>query len=255
MDILTLYFSGTGNSKFIAELFAAQMGGEALSIEEKADFSGLIQNADTVAFVYPIYGSRIPRIMREFVKAHLGELDGKKLVILCTQLMFSGDGARCFMDLLPNASAEVLYAGHYNMPNNVNNFWLLHRTSDKAVRRLVRKARQKTARICADIKNGKVRKHGFNSLSRLMGLLQGMWMPALEQGMMRSVRIGGNCTGCGLCVKRCPMHNLTLLDGKAEAGGNCTSCYRCINLCPERAIAIYFNGRVKWQYRGIGKEQ
>lgn len=253
--MVTLYFSGTGNSKFVAELFAAEMGCECHSIEEKADFGGLIQSADAVAFVYPIYGSRVPRIMREFVKAHTGELNGKKLVILCTQLMFSGDGARCFTDLLPKGTYTVAYAEHYNMPNNVNNFRVLHRTSERTVRRLVKKSRRKTARICADIRNGRIRKRGFNIVSRLFGLMQGMWMPMLEQGMMRSVRIGGDCTGCGLCVKRCPMHNLTLLDGRAEAGGNCTSCYRCSNLCPERAISIYFNGRIKWQYQGIGKGQ
>lgn len=56
MRLLVLYFSGTGNSKFIARQFAAKMGAECHSIEEKTDFKKLFDQVDTVAVVYPIYG-------------------------------------------------------------------------------------------------------------------------------------------------------------------------------------------------------
>ena len=95
-----MYFSGTGNSRYVAGLFAAEMGGVCLSIEGNADFGRLIQKADTVAFVYPIYVSRMPRILREFIIAYRAALHGKPLVILCTQMGFSGDGARSLTDLL-----------------------------------------------------------------------------------------------------------------------------------------------------------
>ena len=36
--MLMLYFSGTGNSKYIAESFGRRMAAECRSIEEKADF-------------------------------------------------------------------------------------------------------------------------------------------------------------------------------------------------------------------------
>lgn len=249
--MLTLYFSGTGNSKFVAERFAAGMGGACLSIEESADFGALIREAEAVAFVYPIYVSRVPRILREFVTAHAEALTGKKLVILCTQLGFSGDGARCFTDLLPRRAATVLYAEHITMPNNINNFWIFPQTSARRIPRLARKAERTVARVCADVKAGKIRKRGFNPFSRLLGLLQGVWMPTMERLSDDAVRIGGECTGCGLCVKNCPMKNLSLVNGKAAAHGNCTECYRCMNLCPTRAIRIFFKKKVKWQFQGI----
>jgi ferredoxin len=255
--MLTLYFSGTGNSKYVAELFASEMGSACHSIEETVDFSGLIQSANIVAFVYPIYVSRVPRIMREFVVGHCADLYGKRLVILCTQMEFSGDGARCFTDLLPRGSYTVEYAEHIMMPNNINNInniWLFRRTSEKRMQRLVNETRRKTAQICADVKAGVVKKRGFNPFSRILGLMQGMFMPLMERFMNDAVNISGDCTGCGLCVRNCPMHNLRLADGKAVAGGNCTECYRCSNLCPERAINIYFKGKVHWQYHGIGNK-
>lgn len=247
--MLTLYFSGTGNSRFVAETLAGGMGGDCLSIEDGADFGGLIRAADAVAFVYPIYCSRVPRILREFVKAHAEALRGKPLVILCTQMGFSGDGARCFTDLLPGGSFPVRYAEHITMPNNINNFFLFPRTSEKRCLRLRRNAERTVARVCADLKAGRVKTRGFNGFSRFLGLFQGSFLPLMERMTDSAVHVGSECTGCGLCVKRCPMKNLVLADGKAEARGNCTECYRCINLCPERAVRIYFRKRVKWQYR------
>ncbi|MFH1512514.1 MAG: EFR1 family ferrodoxin [Bacillota bacterium] len=253
--MLTLYFSGTGNSKYVAELFAAGMGGECHSIEEAPDFGGMIQTADAVAFVYPVYTSRIPRIMREFVAAHTADLQGKKLVILCTQMGFSGDGARCFLDLLPERSVRVLYAEHITMPNNINNLGVFPQTGEKRARRLAEGAKQIVGRVCADIKAGVVKKRGFNPFSRLLGLPQGLFLPLMERVSDNAVTIGEDCTGCGACVKRCPMNNLTIAHGKALAHGNCTECYRCINLCPQRAIGLYFKTKVKWQYQGIGEER
>ena len=59
--------------------------------------------------------------MREFVSKYVEELKDKKLIIFCTQLFFSGDGARVFTDLLPKGYGEVIYAEHFNMPNNICN--------------------------------------------------------------------------------------------------------------------------------------
>lgn len=253
--MLTLYFSGTGNSAYVARLFAAEMGGACHSVEDRADFSALLSAADSVAFVYPVYASRVPRILREFVEARRAELHGKGLVILCTQMGFSGDGARCFTDMLDRKSFRVLYAEHINMPNNINNFRVFPRTGDRRSARLISAARRRVGRICQNIRAGKVKKRGFNAFSRLLGLMQGAFALKIERLAADSVQIGGECTGCSLCVRRCPMRNLSLENGKAAAHGNCTECYRCINLCPEKAIRIYFQKKVQWQYRGVAQGQ
>ena len=92
LQVLTLFFSATGNSEYVARLFSGQMGAECLSIEDDADFSAAIRGNETIAFCYPIFASRVPRIMREFVARHMGEISGKKIVVLVTQGLFSGDG-------------------------------------------------------------------------------------------------------------------------------------------------------------------
>ena len=76
--MIMLYFSGTGNSKFIAELFSQYKNAKCHSIEDDMDFAQLIASEEIIGFCYPIYGSRVPRVMREFVLKYLELLENKK---------------------------------------------------------------------------------------------------------------------------------------------------------------------------------
>ena len=142
--MLMLYFSGTGNSKYIAELFCKYMNGKCNSakcnsvncnsIEDDINFCQLLASEEIIGFCYPIYGSRVPRIMREFVERYIDFLKNKKTIIFCTQLIFSGDGARVFTDIFPKNWVEVIYAEHFFMPNNVCNFPLLSIANDTKIK-------------------------------------------------------------------------------------------------------------------------
>ena len=73
--MVMLYFSGTGNSKYIAERFSRNMNAMCHSIEDKIDFEQLLSSEDTVGFCYPVYGSRVPRLLREFTVKHMEALN------------------------------------------------------------------------------------------------------------------------------------------------------------------------------------
>lgn len=259
---LILYFSGTGNTKHIARLFADKMGAQCHSVEEDIAFDNLIQAHDTIAFCYPIYGSRVPLIMRKFVTKHMATLKGKKLIIFVTQVTFSGDGARVLCDLFPEDHAEVIYAEHFFMPNNVCNFALLRKVSDKNIQKRLELADAKMSRVCRNIKAGVVKKRGFPAMSRILGKIQGKpWAgdsrnafaaeKTMEYKAKHGVRVDTDCTVCNICVECCPMRNLKNEQGKIVHSDNCTVCYRCVNLCPQRAITTFFHKKPKWQYEGV----
>jgi len=252
--MITLYFSGTGNSKFIAERFSQTMAVPCHSIEEEIDFKDKLAESQTIAVCYPIYGSCVPRIMREFVTANQSAFAGKNLIIFSTQMMFSGDGARVFTELLEGVSVNVLYAEHFNMPNNICNFFLFPIANSAKILRYIRKADMKLSRTCENIKNGTVKKRGFNTFSRCLGLwTQRIHFGALEKKAENDVRISQQCNVCGKCIKICPMKNLSVTDQRIKQMGHCTLCYRCVNQCPKKAITVFLHTKIKRQYRGIDK--
>ncbi|MCL2195130.1 MAG: EFR1 family ferrodoxin [Oscillospiraceae bacterium] len=252
--MLTLYFSGTGNSKWIAGRFAQAMQSSCHSIEENLDYPALLAAHDTIAVVYPIYGSRVPLIMRQFAQRHSEHFAGKKLVILVTQLCFSGDGARAFVDLFPPKHMQPVYAAHFYMPNNVSNFALLQQTSAKSIAGRKRMAEKKIAAIAADLQAERVKLRGFSRFAQALGKIQGNKWPAMEAKAMHSVHVDEDCTGCGVCAKICPMKNLTMQERMPVQHDRCTVCLRCVNACPTRAITVWFRQKPKWQYGGLSGE-
>jgi len=246
-----LYFSATGNSKYIAELFSRSINAMCHSIEEDVDFDNLIISEDIICFCYPIYGSRVPRLMREFAATHMQSLKNKKLIIFCTQMYFSGDGARALIDIFPHSFAEVIYAEHFLMPNNVCNVFITPLPGKKTIQKYLLRANARMQTVCADITNGVIKKRGFNPFSRALGLIQGTFFPGIERWALGRVWVDNDCNECLLCVSICPTNNFEYNKTAIETKNNCMMCFRCINKCPQKAIAVSLRGKVKKQYTGV----
>lgn len=58
------------------------------------------------------------------------------------------------------------------------------------------------------------------------------------------------CTGCGICMRTCPMYNISMKDGKPLWGNNCAMCLACYHRCPAHAVMYGHTTRHKGQYRG-----
>jgi len=265
--MLTLYFSGTGNTEYLAQLFSRKMNAKCLSIEDTprgTNFAAEIKTHSIIAFCYPVYCSRVPRIMREFVHKHISDLIGKKVIIFATQMMFSGDGARVFTDMFADGAIEIIYAEHFNMPINMGNTLIfdLLEPNDKSIQKCIQKTEAKINRVCNNIKNCVIKKRGFAKGSVLLGYIQGKpWQKntkditaqGLEKLVKNSVKIHSNCNACSICTKICPMGNLVECEGQVQQQNNCIACYRCVNYCPQKAITVLIHRKPRWQYKGMGK--
>lgn len=146
---------------------------------------------------------------------------------------------------------DVIYAEHFDMPNNICNIKKFLVRNGNKTRRTVKKAEKKLDRVCRDIRAGKVKKRGFNNISIMIGKGQNKSWAELEEKNKSSVEIDDDCIKCGLCVKLCPMDNLNLTDKGIVQNDNCIFCYRCVNACPKRAITTLIHKKPEVQYKGI----
>lgn len=47
------------------------------------------------------------------------------------------------------------------------------------------------------------------------------------------------CIGCGVCVEKCPIEAISLIDGKAhDDEKKCIGCGVCVHHCPEEARSL-----------------
>ena len=106
-------------------------------------------------------------------------------------------------------------------------------------RKIVREADEKIETVSQEIKRGNYPKEGITWISHLVGLFgQRLWFYGKTQNYTDKLMIHESCIGCGLCATLCPMHNISISNGKAMSGKNCTMCYRCISSCPQKAITL-----------------
>ena len=240
--MLGIYFSGTGNTRYCIEKFMeAYDGSKPISIEDPDAVTTLGVSSDIV-FGYPVYFSNVPKIVKDFIQHNSGILKGKKVFIVCTMGLFSGDGAGCGARLLKKCGATIVGGLHIKMPDCIGDVKALKKPLEQN-RQIVLGADQKIKQAAEMLKQGKPTKEGLGLHYHAAGLFgQRLWFYGKTRQYTDKLKIDREkCAGCSQCVTLCPMDNLKIANQKASAGKRCTMCYRCINNCPQMAITLLGN--------------
>ena len=238
--MIGIYFSGTGNSRYALELFLKEYDNDSVlfSIEDK-NLIEHINNYDEIVFSYPVQYSAVPKILSDFIHSNSSLWKGKKVFIIATMALFSGDGAGVLGRLLKQYGATITGGLHLQMPDSIADEKVLKRSLKKNTQ-LVKRANRKVVKAVAHIKDGKYPKEGLGLLSRLAGFLsQRLWFGYRTEKYSDKLKIDADkCIGCSKCVKICPTENISMKDSKAIGKDKCTMCYRCVNACPKQAITL-----------------
>ncbi len=217
-----------------------------------ADPVRAMEEADLILLAFPIYGGAPPIPMRQFLYRYAEQLRGKKVAIAETQLFFSGDGAASLGRTVEKFGGKVIAAEHFNMPNNLSDCKAFPVKNGRELRKTLLIAQKRAERFADALLKGKGHRRGFSPVSHAVGYYcQRKYWRRGEQDKRGRLRIDPSlCVGCRLCVKNCPVSNLTASDGRAVPHGECVLCYRCVNLCPKRAITLIGSDPPRVQYRG-----
>ena len=235
-----IYFSGTGNSRYVAELFINEYdkAAKAFSIEHDNVIKA-VKNEDMLVFAYPVQYSTVPKILRDFIIDHKELWKNKKVFVIATMGLFSGDGAGILGRLLQKCGAEILGGLHLKMPDSIGDEKVLKRPLEKN-KELVTKAEQKIRKSVNLLKSGKPTQEGIGILYRISGFFgQRLYFGHKTKNYSDKLRVDEDkCIGCGKCEKLCPMNNIKIVGKKVAQNNRCTMCYRCINNCPKQAMTL-----------------
>lgn len=239
-NMISVYFSGTGNSKHCAEylLQRLDLNGTSCSIEDENAVCN-IKNNDAIVFAYPVYYSDLPKIVGNFIVENSEIWKNKKIFIVATMGLFSGDGAGCAARLFKKYGAEVLGGLHIKMPDCIGDVKILKKSLQKNCK-TVKKANEKIDKAVKKIQINKYPQNGLSFACRLAGLFgQRLYFRKKTKNYYSGIKADySKCISCGLCVSVCPMQNIKLAENKISFNDKCTMCYRCFSKCPEQAITV-----------------
>ena len=232
---MIVYYTGTGNSRYVAQRFAAALGDDLITANEyiKNDTPADLHSDRPWVFVSPTYGWQIPRIFADFLRR--GRFTGsRKAYFVMTCGSEIGNADRYNRELCAEKGLACMGTAQIVMPENYIAM-LSAPQADKA-RQIVAKAEPSIDRAIAAIQSNQPFAPTRNKLyDRLMS---GPVNPIFYKCFVKADAFTASdaCIGCGQCAKRCPMNNVALKDGKPVWGKNCTHCMACICYCPKEAI-------------------
>ena len=164
-----IYFSGTGNSRYAVELFCNEYdeAAKVISIEDD-NVTQAVRNEEMLVFAYPVQYSTVPKIMRDFIIENKGLWEKKKIFVIATMGLFSGDGAGILGGLLHQYGAKIIGGLHLKMPDSIGDEKVLKRPLEKN-KEIVKKAEQKIRKSVQLLKAGKPTQEGIGISYRLSG--------------------------------------------------------------------------------------
>ena len=232
---MILCFSGTGNSKYVAQRIADALDDALVNLNDriKASDTSSVETGERVIIVTPTYAWRIPRVVRDWLRKT--ELRGAKrswFVMTCGSEI--GNADKYNRELCTEKGLSCMGTTQIVMPENYIAMFSAPKTDEE--RKIVAQAEPSIDQAIAAIQRNQPFAPTRNNLyDRFMS---GPVNPIFYKCFVKANAFTASsaCIGCGQCVKRCPMNNVTLKDGKPSWGKNCTHCMACICYCPVSAI-------------------
>ncbi len=233
---MILYFSGTGNSLSAARFLARETGDTAVHVVDLTAHCGTCRGIQdkVIGFVFPVYFGDLPDPVREFAE-YTRFAPSTYFYAVATCGSTPGNALYNLQEILERKRCHLSYGRAVPMIANSTATWKKGVTYDLS---RLETARKKLVSIATAVRTRTV---NTDEVKRsLTGSLMAMQL-VRHMGKRRfaiSVDIEA-CTGCGICERLCPMHNITIKNGKARAGDQCVSCMACAHWCPSGGILVH----------------
>jgi ferredoxin len=234
MSSTIFYYTGTGNSLWVARKVADALGETVLvSIPEYRDGNKIIE-ADTIGLVFPVYIWGVPAPVIRFVHT-IKALPGSYIFAVAvnggqvsnTLVQLKGIMARNRLDL--QAGFQIKMPSNYIPWGGPGSMEEQQRRFDLAQDKVTRVAEIIRRRVPLPLEKGPLWQRVIFSAIYKMSFPK---VPMMD----RQFWCDDKCNSCGICSKVCPAENITLTEGRPVWNHTCEQCFACLQWCPQEAI-------------------
>ena len=239
---MIFYFSGTGNSKRIAECLAKELNETTICINHSTFIPTPPLSGETLGFVCPVYGWGLPIFVEKFIKklppAYFSEDIYTYFVLTCGDDIGRTD--RLIHKLWNVVSTNKVNVFSVKMRNTyicLPGFELDSPNIEKQKESLAQKT---ILDIVSSIRLRRNTTPDDVTPGSFPWIKSYILRPIFNKYLIKDKYFHVNpnaCIHCARCMLICPTDNIRLNASKLpEWNGNCTHCLACYHICPHHAI-------------------
>lgn len=230
---MIIYFSATGNCKFVAQKIADATNDYIISMTELENEINLSEN-ENLGIVSPTYYWGLPSYVDEFMEKI--QVKGNKNSYIYYVATY---GTTCgqtgiFMQNYINKNGLILDAKYsVKMPDN---WTVIFDLSDKKkVAKINEKELPQINSIISHVKNHDT---GDFMKSKVPMFAVKLWKTKYEKDRRTyHLHVNDDCISCGLCARNCPINVIEMKNKKPIwVKEQCVMCLKCLHHCPKFAI-------------------
>ena len=241
---MILYFTGTGNSRWVAQQLAEATNDTIINsadcLKQEVLPEDLI-NEEKVGIVFPVHAWYVPRVIIGFL-SNLQFPHCQYRYAICTCGDDMGKGMNRLAKHFPLDAAWSVA-----MPNTYIPMFNLD--DDELCRKKIENARQMIVSVAAAVleqkKVWKVNEGGAAWLKTYIINPLFVRFTINHKGF----HVDEGCISCGICDKVCPVENIRQVDGHPMWGNQCIHCMACVHACPQQVIQYRKTTQKKGRYR------
>ncbi len=255
---LVLWYSQTGNTGRVGRAIAAAWKKAGLKVTY-GDYRDIEKDSlvkyDIIAAGTPVYYYEVPENFRKWLEG-IPQIDGKPVAAFVT---FGGEGGNQqntiseLTDLLAQKGGVPVGTAGFSCMSTYSITWSMGNTDrilkyrDRPGAEAFRAASAFALESLAMAsEGGSVEVSGNFSLKNI---IKGSPSIGGSKLLITGHKVNREkCTGCGRCVKACPVDAINPGEGTVDTG-RCIACLGCINNCPSGAAEMKFMGREVYGYR------
>lgn len=242
---MILYFSGTGNSRFVAYELGKRLKDEVVAINTylKEGKKGDFESSSSYVFVTPSYMSRMPMKVEKFLLDATFK-GNKNAYFVFTAGEAIGNAGKYCKEICVKHNMQYKGIQAVKMPAN---YVVMYDVLDKKqAGDAAQNALPAIEKVSDFIRNGnQLNNQGLNGhkmFSAIAPIFTSMMVKA------KSFYAEDTCIGCNKCKELCPLNNISYKQGKPVWGENCMHCMACISACPTKAIQYGKGTKTKNRY-------